>query len=97
MGSDLSLDAIQQGLTTRLIGSNLIYYLSVSSTQDIAREAAVKGADEGTTIVAEEQTKGRARLGRTWINPPGVVAVSIILHPEMSQLTRLTVMASLAK
>ncbi|UCC60421.1 MAG: biotin--[acetyl-CoA-carboxylase] ligase [Dehalococcoidia bacterium] len=96
MGSDLSLDAIKQGLTTRLVGSNLIYYPSVSSTQDIAREAAVKGAHEGTTIVAEEQTKGRARLGRTWINPPGVVAVSIILHPEMSQLTRLTVMASLA-
>lgn len=96
MGSDLSTEAIQKGLTTRLIGSNIIYYPTVSSTQDVAREAAVKGAHEGTTVVAEEQTKGRARLGRTWINPPGVVAVSVILHPEMSQLRRLTIMAPLA-
>jgi len=96
MGSDISIDAIRQGLTTRFIGSNLTYYPSVSSTQDIAREAAIEGAHEGTIVVAEEQTKGRARLGRKWINPPGVVAVSIILYPEMTQLLRLTIMASLA-
>jgi BirA family transcriptional regulator, biotin operon repressor / biotin---[acetyl-CoA-carboxylase] ligase len=63
---------------------------------DVARKAAKEGASEGTVVVAEEQTTGRARLGRTWINPPGVVAVSIILHPEMSQLIRLTMVASLA-
>ncbi len=63
---------------------------------DVAREEAKAGASEGTVVVAEEQTTGRARLGRTWINPPGVVAVSIILHPEMSQLIRLTMVASLA-
>jgi BirA family biotin operon repressor/biotin-[acetyl-CoA-carboxylase] ligase len=63
---------------------------------DVARKAAKEGASEGTVIVAEEQTTGRARLGRTWINPPGVVAVSIILHPEMSQLLRLTMVAALA-
>ena len=63
---------------------------------DIARDEAVKGASEGTTIIAEEQTKGRARLGRSWINPPGVLAVSIILRPKMSHLLRLTIVASLA-
>ncbi len=63
---------------------------------DVARKEAKAGASEGTVVVAEEQTAGRARLGRTWINPPGVVAVSIILHPEMSQLIRLTMVASLA-
>jgi len=63
---------------------------------DIARKAAREGASEGTIVVAEEQTAGRARLGRVWINPPGVIAVSVILHPEMSQLLRLTMVASLA-
>jgi BirA family biotin operon repressor/biotin-[acetyl-CoA-carboxylase] ligase len=63
---------------------------------DVARKAAKEGASEGTVVVAEEQTTGRARLGRTWINPPGVVAVSIILRPEMSQLLRLTMVAALA-
>jgi BirA family biotin operon repressor/biotin-[acetyl-CoA-carboxylase] ligase len=63
---------------------------------DVAKKEAKAGAREGTVVVAEEQTTGRARLGRAWINPPGVVAVSIILHPEMSQLIRLTMVASLA-
>jgi len=96
MGSDISKDAVLQGLTTRFIGRNLAYYTTVSSTQDMAREAAKKGAPEGTTIIAEEQTQGKARLGRTWVNPPGVMATSVILHPEMSRLLRLTMVASLA-
>ena len=58
--SDLSRDTILQGLKTKFIGHNLLYYPSVSSTMDIARDEAVKGASEGTTIIAEEQTKGRA-------------------------------------
>ena len=94
--SNLSRDAILQRLKTRFVGQNLFYYPSVTSTMDIARKAAKEGAGEGTTVIAEEQTKGRARMGRAWINPPGVIAASIILHPEMSQLLRLTMVASLA-
>lgn len=96
MGSDLSHDAILQRLTTQFVGRNLFYYPVTSSTMDVARKAAREGASEGTTVVAEEQTAGRARLGRSWINPPGVIAISIILRPEMSQLLRLTMVASLA-
>jgi BirA family biotin operon repressor/biotin-[acetyl-CoA-carboxylase] ligase len=96
MGSDLSREAILRGLTTRLIGQNTSYYPTVSSTMDVAREAAVRGAAEGTVIVAEEQTGGRGRLGRSWINPPGVVAVSVILRPAMSQLLRIGMVAALA-
>lgn len=63
---------------------------------DIAKKQAIKGASEGTIVVAEEQTKGKGRLGRYWINPKGVIALSIVLRPEMSTLLRLTMMASLA-
>jgi BirA family biotin operon repressor/biotin-[acetyl-CoA-carboxylase] ligase len=63
---------------------------------DIARDEAVKGASEGTTVIAEEQTRGKARLSRSWINPRGVLATSIILRPMMSQLLRLTIIAPLA-
>lgn len=63
---------------------------------DVARKFAKEGVKEGTVVVAEEQTVGRARLGRAWINPPGVLAASIILHPEMSQLIRLSMIGSLA-
>lgn len=96
MGSDISRDAILQGLDTKFIGQQVLYYHTISSTMDVARTAANDGAREGTIVVAEEQTKGKARLGRSWINPPGVVALSIILHPEMSQLPGFTMIASLA-
>jgi BirA family biotin operon repressor/biotin-[acetyl-CoA-carboxylase] ligase len=96
MGSDLSHSAIQSELTTRFVGRNLLYVPTVSSTMDIARQAAVDGAEEGTTIVAEEQTQGRARLGRAWINPQGVMAISVLLRPELSYLLRLTMVAALA-
>ncbi len=94
--SDISPEAVKKRLTTRFVGRNFLYYPSVTSTMDVARKAAKEGAKEGTVIVAEEQTIGRARLGRAWINPPGVMAVSIILHPEMSQLIRLSMIGSLA-
>ena len=94
--SDISPEAVSRKLTTKFVGRNFFYYPSVTTTMDVARKAAEEGASEGTVVVAEEQTTGRARLGRTWINPPGVVAVSIILRPEMSQLIRLTMVAALA-
>jgi BirA family biotin operon repressor/biotin-[acetyl-CoA-carboxylase] ligase len=94
--SDISPEAVSRRLTTKFIGRNFLYYPSVTTTMDVAREEAKAGASEGTVVVAEEQTAGRARLGRIWINPPGVVAASIILHPEMRQLIRLTMVASLA-
>ncbi|MEE8470252.1 MAG: biotin--[acetyl-CoA-carboxylase] ligase [Dehalococcoidia bacterium] len=96
MGNDITQEAILQGLTTQFVGRRALYYPTVSSTMDVARKAACEGATEGTIIVAGEQTAGKARLGRSWINPPGVVATSIILHPEMRQLLGLTMVASLA-
>ena len=94
--SDISPEAVRQKLTTEFVGRHFLYYPSVTSTMDVARKEAKEGAVEGTVVVAEEQTVGRARLGRSWINPPGVVAVSIILRPEMNQLIRLTMVAALA-
>jgi BirA family biotin operon repressor/biotin-[acetyl-CoA-carboxylase] ligase len=95
-GSDISPEAVQQRLTTEFVGRHFLYYPTVTSTMDVARKAAKEGASEGTVVVAEEQTVGRARLGRSWINPPGVMAVSIIIRPEMNQLIRLTMVAALA-
>jgi len=95
-GSDISQEAVSQRLTTKFVGRSFLYYPSVTSTMDVARKVAKEGASEGTVVVAGEQTAGRARLGRAWINPPGVLAVSIILRPEMSQLVRLSMIGALA-
>jgi BirA family biotin operon repressor/biotin-[acetyl-CoA-carboxylase] ligase len=66
--------------------SNIIYrYSVVTSTNDIARDLAEAGEAEGTTVVAEEQTAGRGRLGRTWTSPKGEgLYHSVILRPGIA-------------
>ena len=40
---------------------------------------------EGATVVAEEQTEGRGRLGRVWVAPPGSsLLVSVVLRPPIA-------------
>ena len=44
----------------------MVHFDEVSSTQDVAAELARGGAAEGTLVIAEMQTKGRGRKGRSW-------------------------------
>lgn len=83
-------------LKTQFLGWKLVYYPSLPSTMDTAREMAHSGAAEGTTIIAGTQTAGRGRLGRSWLSPEGALALSIILHPETGQLPQLIMITSLA-
>jgi BirA family biotin operon repressor/biotin-[acetyl-CoA-carboxylase] ligase len=51
-----------------------------TNTDLLARAAA--GAPEGLVLVAEEQTSGRGRLGRSWVSPPGAaLTFSVLLRP----------------
>jgi BirA family transcriptional regulator, biotin operon repressor / biotin---[acetyl-CoA-carboxylase] ligase len=63
---------------------------------DAARRAAQRGAGAGTVIIAGEQTAGKGRLKRTWLSPPGNIALSIILNPDIAALPYLIMIASLA-
>ncbi len=93
---DLLVESITKGLKTNKIGRNVIYLSSVISTMDIARQEALKGAAEGTVIIAGEQTGGRGRLKRTWLTPKGNIALSITLYPDVASLPYLIMIASLA-
>lgn len=56
----------------------------VPTTMARAAELGEAGAPEGATVVAEEQTAGRGRLGRTWFAPPGTaLLVSVLLRPPL--------------
>ena len=92
----LSAWAITEGLKTRFVGQRLLYYPSLTSTMDIAREAVQHEAAEGTVVITEEQTAGRGRLQRPWLAPRGNIALSVILHTELSVLPYMIMLASLA-
>ena len=54
------------------------------STNDLAREAALRGEPEGLVVVADTQTAGRGRQGRTFVSPPGTgVYLSLLLRPKL--------------
>lgn len=81
------------------IGRDIIYLETVDSTNRIAMEMGDKGALHGTVVIADSQTKGRGRLGRTWFSPPGSnIYMSIILRPvlDLKNVPVLTIMASVA-
>ena len=85
---------IKKGLATRIIGSRIECYKSLPSTMDKARQRAGKGVIEGAVIIAEEQTKARGRLKRSWISPKGNIAFSVILYPQTEFLPYLIMIAS---
>ena len=95
----LSPDTIRRGLTTRFMGQEVVCYDSVSSTNEVAKELARQGAPDGTLIIADEQTAGKGRQGRSWFAPRGTdLLLSLILHPSLttSEMPRLTMASSLA-
>lgn len=92
----LSATAITNNLGTRFIGQRVLYYPSLTSTMEVAREEARQGAVEGTVIIAGEQTGGRGRLKHAWLSPKGNIALSIVLYPRVSYLPSLIMLAPLA-
>ncbi len=88
--------SITDGLETHLIGRRIIHFNRVSSTNEIAKREARRGATEGTVIITEEQTRGKGRIKRLWLSPRGSVALSFILYPPAEHLPSLVMLASLA-
>ncbi|MGQ9546883.1 MAG: biotin--[acetyl-CoA-carboxylase] ligase [Dehalococcoidia bacterium] len=74
------------------------YFREISSTMDAARELAKKGAEEGTIVVAEVQTRGQGRLSREWLSPQGGIYFTLILRPKISPAyaARVSLMAAVA-
>lgn len=63
--------------------SDLRFYNTIASTQKIARTLADAGAPSWTLIVADHQTEGRGRDGRSWLSQPGSsVMFSIVIRPD---------------
>ena len=73
------------------------FFDTIDSTNTRAKALALQGAPEGTVLIADHQTGGRGRLGRTFLSPAGTgVYMSIILRPNCppAQLMHLTCAAA---
>jgi BirA family biotin operon repressor/biotin-[acetyl-CoA-carboxylase] ligase len=92
-------DQIEWELGTRVVGRRIAVWNRVGSTNDLAAKAASSRANDGLVILAEEQTSGRGRRGRSWSAPGGSsILMSVLLFPPpiLDDLGWLTALGAVA-
>lgn len=90
---------IEKDLATVKIGRRIVYLDRTASTMDEAVRLAAEGAQEGTVVVAESQSAGRGRAGRTWFSPSGKgIYFSLLLRPPvlLERFSLLNLLAAVA-
>jgi BirA family transcriptional regulator, biotin operon repressor / biotin---[acetyl-CoA-carboxylase] ligase len=66
------------------VGHTLEVHERIGSTNDRARELLFEPGGDGTVVLAELQTAGRGRRGRSWISPAGMnLTLSVALRPAL--------------
>jgi BirA family transcriptional regulator, biotin operon repressor / biotin---[acetyl-CoA-carboxylase] ligase len=91
--TNLSAEAVARVRTSERFGRPVIFFERVGSTNDVAGRQAAAGEPEGLLVLAEEQTLGRGRMGRSWLSLMGTgLLFSLLLRPPIpaSQAGRLT-------
>ena len=90
--------AIRQYLTGHPWQDTILYFDTIDSTNTYAKQLARGGAPEGTVVIADQQTGGRGRLGRSFSSPAGMgIYLSVIFRPHCrpEELMHLTCAAGL--
>ena len=65
----------------------ILFFETVGSTNDVAASLVSNGAGEGAVVIADAQTAGRGRRGRTWFSPPAAgLYVSVVLWPGRARV-----------
>lgn len=96
----LSAQGIRKYLRSEIRDWDISVRQTVSSTNSLVKEMANCGAPEGCMVLANEQTAGRGRMGRSFFSPQGTgVYMSLLLRPKdfsPEQAVRITTMAAVA-
>ena len=93
----LSEYAVKRFLHTKELGQNLHVLASVDSTNNYAKTIAANGAPHGTAVIADMQTGGRGRLGRSFLSPPGAgMYLSVVLRPQVDSAQALLLTSAAA-
>ena len=99
ISAPLRVEEIQRQLVAERLGKKLHYLPEIDSTNDHARKLAEQGGTEGEVVIAEIQTRGKGRLGRSWVSPANRnLYLSVILRPKLSPLhaPQITLMSAVA-
>ncbi len=95
----LTPDMVRQRLKGSLFGKRIYHFFKTDSTNRVALELGHAGEPEGAVVLAEEQTAGRGRAGRSWHSERAAgVYVTLLLRPRLApvQAPLLTMMAGLS-
>ncbi|HUU75842.1 MAG TPA: biotin--[acetyl-CoA-carboxylase] ligase [Methanoregulaceae archaeon] len=92
---------VRKKLRTSFIGKKMRYFESTPSTIWVGKKLASEVDPEklhGLVIIAEEQTGGIGRLGRSWVSPIGGIWITIVLKPKIpiDHVVMVTMAASIA-
>ena len=97
---ELSAAKIRELLPTNHLWRNsILYFDTIDSTNTHAKALAAAGAPHGTVLIADSQTGGRGRLGRSFHSPAGTgIYLSVVLRPNCTpaELMHLTCAAGCA-
>ncbi|EFD05718.1 biotin--[acetyl-CoA-carboxylase] ligase [Peptostreptococcus anaerobius] len=75
---------ISHRLKTSFMGQRVDYFKTIDSTNIQANKIASQ-SPEGTVVLADEQTKGKGRIGRTWVSEQNKgLYFSTILKPDIA-------------
>lgn len=100
MADVITSEELAATLKTRIMGRPAVHLLKETDSTNLqAKAMAAQGAAEGTLVVADTQTQGRGRRGRTWHSPSKRnIYASLILRPQMSpsQAPQITLMTAVA-
>ena len=96
MPPNLVAATVRQGLFTRIVGRRLLYYPELSSTMDEAGKLGEGDTEEGAVVVAEVQSAGRGRQGRSWVSQPGNLLVSVLFRPSLDALPFISIIGGIA-
>lgn len=93
----LNINLLKNNLSNKIVGRNILYYDTLTSTMNKAKLLAESNESEGLVVIAEQQTKGRGRFSRNWISVPGQnISLSILLRPSIEQLAYINMAATLS-
>ena len=93
----LSVEGMLPYLSQESISDNIYVYDRLESTNKTAKEMAISGAEHGTVIIADCQTAGKGRYGRSFHSPPNHgLYMSIIIQPMQYSFSAPTLITAFA-